>query len=397
MKPKEHLMGSDPQQFVLSLIDDIYSAALDPSQWQNVVKRFVQAVGGETGQLHSNSKLVLDTLWSPYGFGEEVMGLYAQYFHQYDEWTLGADRGGLPACKAITGEGLVEFGDFRGTEFYNDFLKGFGFERLVCCYVDPGLTGDMPKTALCAYRPPGSEPFEPQALQLIDIIAPHVRRAVQLHWRIHDLEHHSATRTEALEHLKLGVALINESCKVTYLNRAAQAMIAARDGVSLINSELTAAVGEETLELSRILGESTRITTAKGDAFGHEIALSRPSGRPPYRVNVISVPRRGAFTVGRQHTASIAFIAESGTDMQAGIEAVAKVYGLSPAERRLLAVMVHGATLKQVAKRLGVSPSTAHTQLKSIFRRTDTHRQAELVALVGRLAGVHGGVQTGFD
>jgi hypothetical protein len=44
-----------------------------------------------------------------------------------------------------------------------------------------------------------------------------------------------------------------------------------------------------------------------------------------------------------------------------------------------------GESVELAAERLDVSVSTARTQLKAVFAKTNTHRQAELVALIGRL------------
>ena len=57
---------------------------------------------------------------------------------------------------------------------------------------------------------------------------------------------------------------------------------------------------------------------------------------------------------------------------------------LTPAEAQIALGIADGKTLAAVAEVRGVSVSTARAQLKSVFVKTGTHRQAELVAfLVG--------------
>ncbi len=55
---------------------------------------------------------------------------------------------------------------------------------------------------------------------------------------------------------------------------------------------------------------------------------------------------------------------------------------LTPAEAQIALGIADGETLAAVAEARGVSVSTARTQLKSVFVKTGTHRQAELVALL---------------
>jgi DNA-binding CsgD family transcriptional regulator len=54
-------------------------------------------------------------------------------------------------------------------------------------------------------------------------------------------------------------------------------------------------------------------------------------------------------------------------------------FDLTPAEARLVAHLVAGASLRSCAKALGIKYETVRSYLKSAFRKTGTHRQAELV------------------
>ena len=64
---------------------------------------------------------------------------------------------------------------------------------------------------------------------------------------------------------------------------------------------------------------------------------------------------------------------------------LSKIFGLTPAEARLTAALADGRPLVQVAKALNISWETARTQLKTVFLKTNTHRQSELVALLSRI------------
>jgi DNA-binding CsgD family transcriptional regulator len=52
------------------------------------------------------------------------------------------------------------------------------------------------------------------------------------------------------------------------------------------------------------------------------------------------------------------------------------------AEARLVVHLVQGTSLKSSAKVLGIKYETGRTYLKSVFHKTRTHRQAELVLRV---------------
>ena len=68
-------------------------------------------------------------------------------------------------------------------------------------------------------------------------------------------------------------------------------------------------------------------------------------------------------------------------------ERIGAAFALSPMQSALSAELVRGSTVAEAAERLEILPSTARNYLKSIFVRTDTRRQSELVAVVLRSLG----------
>lgn len=65
-----------------------------------------------------------------------------------------------------------------------------------------------------------------------------------------------------------------------------------------------------------------------------------------------------------------------------------QIFGLTPAEARLTLLLVDGKTLDEIAHLRHLSVATVRTQLKAVFEKTHTHRQAELVVLVSRVAAL---------
>jgi len=61
---------------------------------------------------------------------------------------------------------------------------------------------------------------------------------------------------------------------------------------------------------------------------------------------------------------------------------VAKTFRLTPSEAKLACIIARGAPPGIAARELKISRETARNQLKSVFAKTDTHRQSELVALL---------------
>jgi DNA-binding CsgD family transcriptional regulator len=66
--------------------------------------------------------------------------------------------------------------------------------------------------------------------------------------------------------------------------------------------------------------------------------------------------------------------------------ALQRGFNLTQAETRLALAMAQGITVSEYANAHNVTIGTARVQLKSVMRKTDTHRQAEFVSFLARLS-----------
>jgi DNA-binding CsgD family transcriptional regulator len=106
---------------------------------------------------------------------------------------------------------------------------------------------------------------------------------------------------------------------------------------------------------------------------------------------VLSLPRGKTLHVrvsDAQLAATVAELTRDGVHHRVGVPTLAhleKHFGLTRAEGRVVRRLVAGRSLNDIAKELGVGAETVRTHAKRSMQKTDTHRQAELVALVLRL------------
>jgi DNA-binding CsgD family transcriptional regulator len=90
--------------------------------------------------------------------------------------------------------------------------------------------------------------------------------------------------------------------------------------------------------------------------------------------------------------AAIVFMSEPPGNVHIAEHHVARQYGLTRAETRLLRALVDGERLQHYADGAGITLNTAKTHLKQVFAKTGSKRQADLVRMfvadpVLRLAG----------
>jgi DNA-binding CsgD family transcriptional regulator len=112
------------------------------------------------------------------------------------------------------------------------------------------------------------------------------------------------------------------------------------------------------------------------------IVITRRS-KPPIVATIFSVPVavRSPFSGAR----TIVVLTDTGSDLSPNREMLSQMFMLTPAEIRIAVLIAKGLAPEAVAEKLKVSDETVRNQLKAVLRKTDTHRQAELVALLARL------------
>lgn len=70
------------------------------------------------------------------------------------------------------------------------------------------------------------------------------------------------------------------------------------------------------------------------------------------------------------------------------LTALARLYGLTSTEVRVLALLLDGRDTAAIAEEMRIAISTLRSHLKALFQKTQTRRQAELVRLAAQVVGI---------
>jgi DNA-binding CsgD family transcriptional regulator len=157
------------------------------------------------------------------------------------------------------------------------------------------------------------------------------------------------------------------------------------NGLQVKAGRLSASDTEAERVLGAAIARATQHEIAVGEAF-RWLVVPRRGGLRPLMVQL--VPVVGVANDFLNPVSAIVLL----TDLEANVTGpekgvLADAFGLAPAEARLAAQIVAGETLPEIAHREGVSRETLRSRLKSIFEKTGTSRQSELVLLLAKLVG----------
>jgi DNA-binding CsgD family transcriptional regulator/PAS domain-containing protein len=207
---------------------------------------------------------------------------------------------------------------------------------------------------------------------------PHLTRALQLGHAVGMARLREAAADVVLNTLNRAILLVDSAGHVLLASATAEAILAARDGLTAESRRLAARHPEDEAALRRLIANA-----AGPGGAGGPLAVRRPSGRRAYVVLVSPFPADTTSLAGGGPVVAM-FVSDPEQCPELPEATLIRLYGLTPAEASLAARLVKGETVKQAAGALGVATSTARIHLQRVMNKTGAHRQSELIRLLLR-------------
>jgi DNA-binding CsgD family transcriptional regulator len=179
----------------------------------------------------------------------------------------------------------------------------------------------------------------------------------------------------ALDHvgtLPLGFVALDEFGRVLKLNEKAKSLLHANGVLSIKHDRLAFAKSSD-----RALFDE-HFHTAFAESAQCAMPVARDHG--PSLCLLISGVRQ--FQGDDATLAVVVFISDPMARLSPSTRRLRKFFGFTPAEGRLAVLMVRGATLNEAAVMMRTTVHTARAHLKSVFRKTATNRQSELIYIL---------------
>jgi DNA-binding CsgD family transcriptional regulator/PAS domain-containing protein len=372
------LTDSDPR----SLVPRVYEAAVEPEGWSRFLEDLARRVGGMApGLTLVDRESQVGDLTVTAGLDPAWLRRYEEYYWQRDLRRPRLQK--LPAGSVVAGQELAGDAELVASEFYNDFLRP---QHLFHATLAVPFADERRVAMLRVARPPSARPFAASELQLLRVLMPHLRRALEIHTALAGGRRQDRVARAVLERLAEGVVTLDPSGVADPVNPEAERLLVEADGLTRVDGRLRAADPREDDVLQGRIASALRAATDAVGSAGGCLRVSRPSGRRPLALRVTPLPAAGA-SLGVPEAAALVFVSDPETFLRLDPLPLRELYGLTPAEARVAARIARGRTLPQIAGELGVSPETVRTQRTGAFRKIGVRTQAELAALLAGGSG----------
>jgi DNA-binding CsgD family transcriptional regulator len=362
-----------------SLIGDIYDAALDPDRWEHVLENTCKFVDGMLGGLGSidrlSNRVNISKHW---GYDPKYLQSYLDYYSKINVLAI-ASAGIVKVGDVVTNDDLLPEHEWRASRIYREWCAPYGVNDCITAVLEKT---NVAEAAIGILRRERDGPFDGEARRRMTLLFPHFRRALLI-GKVIDLHKvEAAALADTLDGLAAAMFLVDANGRIVHTNAAGQAMLAEGSALRGSAGKLAAVDPQSDAALHEII-----INAENGDAAlggkGIAVPLSTREGQR-YVAHVLPL------TSGARRKAKVAysavaavFVRKAGLEAPHPIDALANAFDLTPAELRVLMMIVQVGGVPEVAPILGISEPTVKTHLAHIFAKTETNRQADLIKLVG--------------
>ncbi|MEO5339047.1 MAG: helix-turn-helix transcriptional regulator [Magnetococcus sp. MYC-9] len=371
------------QEWFLDVVGEIYQAVLDLSRLTDSLEKLMQGFTSDSAMLRLQYHTDLAVGFNIY-FGYEAVWreAYNAHFRQLDPYPNSIKP--LPlhmyACdEAVPTRQLLK------TEYYNDFLRPQG---KLYCMGGHIIRNEQYFVQLGFQRGAKAEPFREEEIRALDLLAPHLQRVLTLNQHFSDLSNQKQMSELAFGCMPYGIILFEENLKPVFVNHVAEEILAGDAGLKLTAQGLETPIPAESRRLQGMIRQGLQLAAGKGlmEKNGMLITPQHADRRPIHGVVVplrpefrklgflTPIPRVLLFLGSLDHAPA----GKNGSLLK-------NLFGLTQAETYLANALAAGRDLDEIALAKGCTRNTLRNQLKVVFSKTGTHRQAELVRLLAML------------
>ena len=349
------------------LLHVLFDSLDDTAPWTRFLSALCEQVQGQAATLVLRQPELGDRgdLFDVHTVTSVVEVYRSQTFH--DDPFLNIEEG--QACSIydiVSHEELVE------TRYYNDLLKLDGVFDILALNIAFGA--DYIGSLKIARRN-GSPAFGMLEKSLVMRLYPHIKVALSIYERSRRQRIENRAYARAIDQLAFGVIILNERGHVVSVNETATALLDSFGLLDVTGNRLQATSAENRERMDPILKAALA-----GRAPREPLKLKGTDpDRPLY---ILLKPIQDVESANSSAMGVALFLSSGKLERSVAIDACASLYGLSRAEVALLTEMVDGASTLSASQILGISEHTARAQLRSIFLKTGSHRQADLFRLV---------------
>lgn len=359
---------------VAELAGPIYDCALDPAQWRTTLGLCRDFVVGYAASIFSK------------GYAEPQSGIFHEdgrisphfgqlYFQTYSRLDPFMDAHVLaPIGRPVASIDVMTPSELYDTRLFREWAEPQGLVDFISAPIEKA---GAQVTMFGVFRHRDHGPADDRARMRMSLLLPHIRRAVLIGRVIEGARLHAEALSTAFDGLAAGAFVLDVAGLLLHANSAGRELLRRGGPLALSDGALVATARSDIPALAALVAGADPVSVSLHDE-AEDVFVAH---RLPLRAEARAAAGLGA------NAATALFVHRATVEVPFAPEVIARTYGLTHSELRVMLAVVEVGGIPEIAERLGVAETTAKTHLHHVFAKTGTSRQADLVRLVGGFAG----------
>jgi DNA-binding CsgD family transcriptional regulator len=361
----------------VDLLGALYDAALNQEAWGVFLTRIAASYGHAMAALVYHDSLKGEVHLRARGtFDDAMVKTYNDHYGKINP-LIPLARKSFAVGEVNSALSLIDIKEWHKTEAYQDWFRPNNFGMSLGVLVQKAAGHSISFTL--GLSPDWLEKGD-EALNRLRILSPHVLRAVQIQQELSGLPKLGSFTEGILERTDASLIVLNEAGRVMWINANAESVISANDGLTIRDGAIRA---RHSSDDALLIASIAAALTARVDITkypGEVMRVHRPSEKIPYELLVIPIAAN-VRVLGLEPPAIYVFVRDPSLRRDSPFKILHALYGLSRSESRLFLELVGGNDLNVASQNLNLTKESGRTILKTIFRKTGTHKQTELIRL----------------
>ncbi|EAU41863.1 regulatory protein, LuxR [Fulvimarina pelagi HTCC2506] len=359
----------------------------------SVADGWQETLDGVAGSIETGTGAIIfgisgfDDIYRP----DRVCSFFAERFHMTETWLSRFRHYEEQAERTLLGLKPGEIWTDRSTWSEEELIgrddQLFLLNRLGTRsrYAAPMIAQDGWRAGILVHCSGQGEKIDRSAHAVLNFLSPHLSASLGLRRLISGLIAKYQAVLGVLDRISVGLMLAKGSGEIVLANEAAKSTMDRHGGITLCGNSHLRTRDE------RLTRRIVKAIQSAGDAAyrlnrpAHEILLSPSSGFTEPLLIEVSPMRDGAREMDRGFAGALVTIIDPNDPPTVDPQHLAALHGLSPAETAVMGLILKGYTLPAIAEVRGVSPHTARTQIRTIYRKTGADGRGSLALKAAHL------------
>lgn len=368
---------------VHSVILSLYDAAIDPALWPATLDRCVELCGAASCAIFDFNDAPNAASFQITHAGSGAQKSLMEYYTRSNIRQEVLDRRGAQALasdiddvEALSDEIIYsDYAEFIARPNVQSLME-LGLRHRVIAFLNKD---NFARSQFTLQYADGRGPASQQELRTLNLLLPHMAKAVSLQRHIQTLEQRSQSALSAIDHLALGLCILDSRGRVVLENIEFRRQ---RTDLGMFCQDAT---GYLQFKNPR---DQKAYASLLADAQNHGKFGARPrkevisSQSATYlNVEMLKIEHLEVFE-GKAFQGAVIFSRDTTLPIDANIEALSNVFGLTKAEAALAEKLANGLTNAQIADANERALGTINGQVKSILAKTRCSNRTQFVSLL---------------